>query len=135
MHFHHKHDIAGCTDHHGDWPDWATTILATLDRQGYMIMSANQDQLDAIAGQLATLAADFAAAKDAAPAEEPLDFTGVQAAVAQLQALAPAAPVDDPGTGVVAEPVEAPTDGTVTDVPAPDQPAPDAPQVPSVPLA
>lgn len=125
MHFHHKHDIPGCTDDHGDWPDWATTILATLDRQGYMIMSANQDQLDAIATQLATLAADFAAAQAAAPAEEPLDFTGVQAAVAQLQALAPA----DPAPAPVVEP--APADPPVADpAPVDAQPA-----VPSVPLA
>jgi uncharacterized membrane protein len=122
VHFHHKHDVPGCTDDHsGEWPLWAVAILATFDRMGYMIMSANSDALAALGQQLAAVQADVASLAAAQPAEEALDFAPVQAQVAdiasKLQALLPPAPAP------VVEPAPAP-------VPAPAAPA-DQPQVPA----
>lgn len=141
VHFHHRHDAAGCDNDHG-WPDWLLTILATLDRQETH-MSALQDQIDTLSQQFATALAGIAAELDAlkaAPAAEPTaDLSGLESALAQAQALVPApapaaaepAPVDAaPAPAVDAQPAEP--------APAPEAQAADAapaPSLPPVPLA
>lgn len=134
LHFHHAHDIAGCTDGHHDWPDWAVALLTTLDRRELQLMTALQDQIDAATQQYATIAADFTAlvpqlqdALDAANNAEPTaDLSGLsdaasqlQSALSAIQALVPA-PVVDPQP--VVDPAPADNSG--------DQPA-----QPTVPLA
>lgn len=146
MHFHHKHDIDGCTDTHDEWTDADRTILATLDRLGYILMSAQSDALTAIGEQLAAIEAGVAVLKDAkanAPAPEALDFGPVQAQVssilADVQSLLPL-----PVLPELPAPADAPV---VLDAPAPAaDPAPadaapvdttviPAQSIPSVPLA
>lgn len=116
MHFHHKHDIDGCTtDHAGDWPDWAVALLATLDRMELIRMTAEQDAIAALAARIDAAEARIAA-KLTAPAPEPVDLSPLAAVADKLDALVPADPAP-------AEP--APVDTTV--IPAQS--------IPSVPLA
>lgn len=144
MHF-HRHDVDACVDSHDDWPDWALTILATLDRRELQLMSQIQDSIDALAAQLSAAAdsaeakladveAQLAAAQSAEPA---VDLSALQAAVAKVAALVPApAPVDAP-VEQPADPAPA-ADTPVDPAPADTQPV-DSPAVvngiPSVPLA
>lgn len=147
MHFHHRHDLAGCTDTHDDWPPYAVAILATIDRRDLQLMTALQDQIDALATSFATALGDISAELDTlkAQSEPSADLSGLQAALAQAQALVPAAP--EPAPVVDPAPVDVPADPSSSDVPAADpaQPAADgsapddgtvpAQSIPSVPLA
>lgn len=141
MHWHHKHDIPGCTEHHEEWPDWATTILATFDRMELTLMATVQESVDAATAAITTLVGEVEALKgQISPAA---DTTALDAAVAAAQAILPAptpAPAPSPA-GLSAADASAPASDGFS-VPPPD-PSPDAqpdgtvsmPTVPGVPAA
>lgn len=126
FHFHDRDDLEGCTQDHRDQPV-LNTLLATLDRMEFNLMSANQDALDALAARLAAAEARIEAKLAEAPAPaEALDFTAVNAAADKLDALAPAPATDVPAPvevpPVAADP--APADVPVAEAPAADPSAP-----------
>lgn len=144
MHFHHRHDIPGCTSDHPDWPDWATTILATLDRMELQIMTANQDAIDALNDRIAAAEARIAAKLGEPAPAEALDLSGLSATADKLDALVPVpAPSPEPAPVADPAPADAPAAADVPAEPAPADPAPaddvqpvqSIPSVPSVPLA
>lgn len=134
MHFHHKHDVAGCTDEHHDWPDYITALLATIDRRDLQLMTAIQDQIDSLAAQLTAAIGEVASELDglrSRTADPDADFSELQAAVAAVNALV-GAPAPQPAPAPVVEP--SPVEPATEPIPAAvvDSPAqPNAAQVPS----